>query len=95
MTPVQAIWCPPELADRVFKIEMWDDASILAQTIEKGDYWFLRNVRMRISLGGYLEGNMQQVEKVRKLDENEASSNNHLMALLESVNFVSVRCASL
>lgn len=85
---MQASWCPPELADRVFKIEMWDDASRLAQTMEKGDYWFLRNVRMRISFGGYLEGNMQQVEKVRKLEENEESSNIHLMALLESVKFI-------
>lgn len=90
ITPVQASWCPPELADRVFKIEFWDAAIMLAQTMEKGDYWFLRNVRMRVSLGEYLEGNMQQVEKVRKLEESEVSNELHLVALLQSVNFVSV-----
>lgn len=63
---------------------------MLAQTMEKGDYWFLRNVRMRVSLGEYLEGNMQQVEKVRKLEESEVSNELHLVALLQSVNFVSV-----
>lgn len=82
---MQANWCPPELADRVLKIEMWDSASQLAQTMEKGEYWFLYNTRMKISPGGYVEGTMQLVEKVKKLEESDSIKDQHFIALLQYV----------
>ncbi|KAF7980156.1 hypothetical protein HWV62_39613 [Athelia sp. TMB] len=81
--PVQAEWCPPELGDCILKVEMWDAASALAQTMETGEYWFLRNCRIKASTGGYLEGTMQLAEKVAKLDESDAEFNTHLAALLQ------------
>lgn len=85
MTPVQGVWCPPELADRILKIEMWDAAGALAQTMEPGEYWFLRNCRMKQSQGGYLEGTMQLAEKVVRLEASEAEHNPHFAALLQCV----------
>lgn len=87
ITPVQGSWCPPELSDRILKVEMWDSASQLGQTMEQGEYWFLRNTRMKISHSGYIEGTMQLAEKVQKLDENDSAGNPHLQALLEFVTF--------
>lgn len=81
MAGIQAEWCPPELGDRILKVEMWDNANALAQTMETGEYWFLRNCRMKVSTGGYLEGTMQQADKVVKLEANE-TDNPHLAALL-------------
>ena len=85
ITPVQGSWCPPSLEERILKVEMWDTASQLGQTMEPGEYWFLRNARMKISDGGYLEGTMQLAEKVQKLNENDLTRDPHLEALLESV----------
>jgi hypothetical protein len=87
ITPVQGSWCPPELADRILKVEMWDTAGQLGQTMETGEYWFLRNARMKVSGDGYLEGTMQLAEKVQKLNENDSLTDPHLKALLESVFF--------
>jgi hypothetical protein len=66
---------------------MWDSASQLARTMEPGEYWFLRNARMKISGAGYVEGTMQLAEKVRRLDENDPTSDLHLQALLEFVRY--------
>ena len=85
ITPVQGSWCPPNLEGRILKVEMWDTASQLGQTMEPGEYWFLRNARMKISGGGYLEGTMQLAEKVQKLNENDLTQDPHLEALLEFV----------
>jgi hypothetical protein len=85
VTPVQGSWCPPELSDRILKVEMWDTASQLAQIMEPGEYWFLRNARMKVSDSGYVEGTMQLAEKVRKLDENDPVLDPYLAALLEFV----------
>jgi hypothetical protein len=83
--PVQGSWCPPELAERILKVEMWDTASQLGQTMEPGEYWFLRNTRMKISGSGYLEGTIQLADKVRRLDESDPTRDSHLEALLEFV----------
>lgn len=83
MTPVQAEWCPPELGDRILKVEMWDSASALGQTMETGEYWFLRNCKMKVSRGGYLEGTMQEARGVVKLEESESDHHPHLAALLQ------------
>jgi hypothetical protein len=64
---------------------MWDTASQLAQTMEPGEYWFLRNARMKVSGHGYMEGTMQLAEKVRKLNENDPMQDPHLEALLQFV----------
>ena len=85
ITPVQSSWCPPDLSDRILKVEMWDSASQLGQTMKPGEYWFLRNTRMKISDAGYLEGTMQLAEKVRKLDEDDLTRDPHLQTLLEFV----------
>lgn len=64
---------------------MWDSASQLAQIMEPGEYWSLRNARMKVSGAGYMEGTMQLAEKVQKLDENAPTRDPHLQALLEFV----------
>jgi hypothetical protein len=85
ITPVQGSWCPPELSDYILKVEMWDTASQIAQTMEPGEYWFLRNARMKVSDSGYIEATMQLAEKVQKLDEKAPALDPHLEVLLEFV----------
>ncbi|KAG6854698.1 hypothetical protein C0991_002409 [Blastosporella zonata] len=68
--PVQASWCSPKLADYVLKIEAWDDAVEVAQGMFTGEYFSIKNARMMISHGGYLEGKVVE-KKIQKLDVKE------------------------
>ena len=77
--PLQASWCPPELSAFVFRIEMWDKARILAQTMQPGEFWSLPNTRMMAKT--YFEGKLVEADKPKKLDE--TNENPYLRALLE------------
>jgi hypothetical protein len=85
ISPVQASWCPHGLADKVLKIEMWPPANELAKTMVAGEYYSIRNTRMKVSDGGYVEGTFSEVEKARKLDEMQAEYELNLQALLQCV----------
>jgi hypothetical protein len=84
LVPIQASWCLPSMGCRVLKIEVWDDASPLAQAMVVGEYWSIRNVRARISHGGYLEGKLAET-KFNKLEIDDAHRNPHLKELLEYI----------
>lgn len=84
--PVQATWCPPELYDRVLQCDMWDGARNIAMTMNRGEYWYLHNVRARWNPSHYMEGTMQLAEKITQLDETKLEAQPHLRALLASVS---------
>ncbi|GBE81897.1 hypothetical protein SCP_0402710 [Sparassis crispa] len=83
LTAVQRDWCPPQLADRVLKMEMWNSAAAKAPDIKVGEYWFFGNNRMKVSSGGYLEATISEANKMRKLDEDVLEGAPHLEALLQ------------
>jgi hypothetical protein len=77
-------WCPATLADRVLRIEMWRDQAVaLAQQMTPGEYWFLDNVRMKVSSSGHIEGSLSEATKARKLSIADVDTNQHLRALLQ------------
>lgn len=81
---VQSNWCPPSLSDYVLQIEMWDGAAEIARTMREGDYYFIKNARMRANPGGFLEGKVTE-SKIFQLEEKDAETNDHLQSLLECV----------
>ena len=84
MAGIQANWCPPSLSDFVLQVEMWDDAAEVARTMREGEYYLIKNARMRANNLGYLEGKVAQ-SKIVRLEEADAETNIHLKSLLESV----------
>ncbi|KAG6862080.1 hypothetical protein C0995_007210 [Termitomyces sp. Mi166 len=81
VTPVQASWCSPDLADYVLKIEAWDGAVEITQGMFAGEYYSIKNARMMISRAGYVEGKVNE-KKIQKLaveeDGNKAWQAVHL-----------------
>jgi len=84
LTAVQGSWCPNGLADRVLKVEMWGKAAEIGPTMVPGEYYCMRNNRMKISRGGYVEGTISDA-KIQQLDETDAENHPHLKTLLECV----------
>lgn len=80
--PVKPTWCSPALYDRVFPVEMWDEARDMAQLMHTGEYWYLYNVRARLNASGYTEGKMRTSEKTTQLSADDADKNPRLTALL-------------
>jgi hypothetical protein len=78
----QASWCSSFLSEYLLKLEMWDAAAEAAQNMRPGQYYLIKNARMRISTGGFLEGKVAQA-KITKLKEVDAETNIHLKSLLE------------
>lgn len=85
MAGVQSNWCPTSLSDFVLQMEMWDDAAEVARTMREGEYYLIKNARMRANINGYLEGKVAQ-SKIVQLEEANAKTNIHLQSLLESVD---------
>lgn len=78
-------WCLPGLQDRrVLQIEMWDAAQAIGPTMEVGEFYSMKNARMRISGGGYLEAKICE-DKIQHLSPDAAEYNVHLKNLTESV----------
>ena len=88
MAGVQSNWCPTSLSEFVLQMEMWDDAAEVAQTMKEGEYYFIKNARMRANHEGFLEGKVTQ-SKIVQLAETDADANIHLRSLLESVVIIS------
>ncbi|SJL00764.1 uncharacterized protein ARMOST_04078 [Armillaria ostoyae] len=83
LIPVQYKWCPSTaLAETVLRIQMWDGARELGTSMQTGVIYSMKNVRMRVSKGGYLEAKIQEA-KIQPLDEKEAEHNAHLREFLE------------
>ncbi|KAG6884136.1 hypothetical protein C0993_001045 [Termitomyces sp. T159_Od127] len=81
--PTEASWCPPDLADYVLKIEAWDDAVEIAQSMSAGEFYSIKNARMVISNANYVEGKVVQ-KKIQWLDaETDGNVNPYFKALLE------------
>lgn len=87
--PVQAEWCADRLSEYVLKIEVWDEAIEHTQTMRPGEYYSIKNARMRTSQGGFLEGKLVQ-DKIRQLEEEEESHDSHFKALLKCVSFLNL-----
>ncbi|CDO73630.1 hypothetical protein BN946_scf185014.g100 [Trametes cinnabarina] len=83
VSPTQGEWCPSHLAPFVLRIEMWDSSAEVGQTMQPGEYYSIRNLRTKISGGGYLEGKMQEGEKIARLDEDQLENQPHLAELLK------------
>ncbi|KAJ6618805.1 hypothetical protein B0H10DRAFT_2028043 [Mycena sp. CBHHK59/15] len=80
--PCQANWCPATLADYILRIELWDAALELAPTMLAGEFYLLKNVRMKMSGGGYLEAKLSEA-KIQKLKPDDEEKFPHFKALLE------------
>ncbi|KAF8891203.1 hypothetical protein BD779DRAFT_1513799 [Infundibulicybe gibba] len=79
---VQGAWCLPQLGDYILKIELWDSAADVGRTMAPGEYYALKNVRMKVSKGGYVEGTLS-APKILKMLEEDAGVNPQLEALLK------------
>ncbi len=83
LTPVQYKWCPSTaLAETVLRIQMWDNARELGTSMQTGVVYSMKNVRMRVGKGGYLEAKIQEA-KIHPLDEKDAEHNAHLREFLK------------
>ena len=78
---VDASWSDSSLANRILKVEMWDDASEMGPTLSQGQYYSMKNLRARLSTSGYLEAKIVET-KITPLDA-AYSMDVHLQALIE------------
>ncbi|KAI0748478.1 hypothetical protein C8Q80DRAFT_1104088 [Daedaleopsis nitida] len=81
-SPTQGSWCPPKLAEVVVPVELWESSTALGPTMQAGEFYSIRNIKLRMGGGGYVEGKMVEAEKITKLDEDELENRPHLVALL-------------
>jgi hypothetical protein len=73
-----------EFADRVLKIEMNDAAAEFGEEMKDGDYWFLRNTRIKQGpFSGLMEGRLREKNGVRRLDPKILLNEHHFQALLK------------
>lgn len=61
---------------------MWDNAMEYGLKMQPGEYWTMKNVRIKLSNGGVLEGTISET-KIQKLDEAKSDWEPTLKALLE------------
>lgn len=85
MVPVERDWCPPLLADRVLKLELFHEAAPKGPELKAGEFYSIGNCRMKRSAGGYLEATFSQVNRMRKLDEDALEDEPRLVELLRYV----------
>ncbi|CAK5277580.1 unnamed protein product [Mycena citricolor] len=78
---IEADWCPPIIKDKVLRIEAWDAAFAYAQKMIVGEFYLLRNVRMRRNLVDLLEAKIVET-KISRLDPDKEPTD-HLAALLQ------------
>jgi hypothetical protein len=83
LAPTTASWCSPTLAGYILRMELWDEAAERGPEMKLGEYYEIKNVRMRVSASGYWEAKFTEGRKMRKLDEDELEGEPRLVALLE------------
>lgn len=80
---VEASWCPPQLADKILKVELWNAAAEKGPEMNAGEFYNINNIRVKFSAGGSLEGTFSEVWKLRKLDDDMIEGEPDLEALLK------------
>ncbi|KAJ6531307.1 hypothetical protein B0H19DRAFT_1191176 [Mycena capillaripes] len=80
--PCQVDSCPTSLAEYLLPIEMWDQAGLIGPTMLTGEYYLLRNVRLKQNRSGYAEAKLVE-NKIQKLELDDANDYPHFKALLE------------
>lgn len=86
LRPVTTDWCPPNLARKTLFIEFYGVESanfVRDKGMSKGQFWSLRNVRLKTGIDGYLEANFSEVRKAIQLEENDVEHDTHFRDLLE------------
>ena len=83
ISPQQTDWCPAGLIKKVFRIEVSDSALPTAMTMEPGQFYSLKNVRIQYGSDGYVEGRIRE-DKMTKLDMDDLEYQPQLLALLKS-----------
>ncbi|TFK76258.1 hypothetical protein BDN72DRAFT_830807 [Pluteus cervinus] len=76
---VQGSWCPSALADYVLKVEMFQAAAEIGPKLLQNEYYSMKNLRMKISTGEYLEAKMHEGHRIHVADKGSP----HLKALLD------------
>ena len=76
-------WCPAQYADVVLHVEFSHTSYDTAATMQPGEYYCLRNIRLKLGPSGYVEGRMQEAHKITKLDEDDLENQPHLTELLK------------
>ena len=79
---IDASWSDSSLAKQILKAELWDSSAEVAANMRSGEYYSIRNMKMRISGGGYWEAKSNDGRKIRKLDDDELENEPELQALL-------------
>ncbi|KAJ6531319.1 hypothetical protein B0H19DRAFT_1384521 [Mycena capillaripes] len=74
--------CPPSLADYLLPIEMWDKAGLVGPKMLAGEYYLLKNVRIKRNRTGYAEGKLVE-PKIRKLEHDDVDGFPNFKALLQ------------
>ena len=82
-SPIQGTWCPAALVGVVMQVEFSHTSYDVAADMKPGDYYSLRNMRLKVASGGYLEGRIQEANKLIKLDEDDLENQPHLTELLK------------
>ncbi|TCD67277.1 hypothetical protein EIP91_000299 [Steccherinum ochraceum] len=81
---VERGWAPPALAQMVLRIEFWNDAAAYAEAVVKtGEFYQIRNVRVKLDGAGNLEGSFSEVDKLQRADEHQLEVWPRLYELLE------------
>lgn len=84
IVPVEKDMWPKQLCDKVLKFELFAPAAEKGPAIaERKGYYFFGNCRMKVSTGGYWEATWSQINKMRRLDEDELEAEPHLAELLK------------
>lgn len=87
IVPVEKDMWPKQLCDKVLKFELFAPAAEKGPAIaERKGYYFFGNCRMKVSTGGYWEATWSQINKMRRLDEDELEAEPHLAELLKWVH---------
>lgn len=66
-------------------MEFSHSAYDVAATMQVGEYYSIRNMRLKFGSGGYLEGRVQEGHKITKLDEDDLENQQHFSDLLKFV----------
>ncbi|KAI0723872.1 hypothetical protein C8T65DRAFT_734380 [Cerioporus squamosus] len=83
MPPTHGSWCPPKLAEVVLPVELWESAAARGPTMKAGEFYSMRNIKLKWGGSGYLEGKMVEGQKITKLDEDQLEGEPHLVELLK------------
>ncbi|KAH9484199.1 hypothetical protein JR316_0003679 [Psilocybe cubensis] len=73
---------PAVMNDYVLQFEMWNDAAEFAEKMKQGEYYSIKNARIRLNRFGYVEGKIAQA-KITRLDEDDVANNIHFNLLLK------------